>query len=166
MRGLLIANLCIAGLFFGTPLQNPKTLRNLAKAQEKYDKADNPVSRAKAMKALGDEEYKAARQALKEGNQQGALQYVQNYYRQASRAHDELAKMDVNAEKHSNGFRQLQISVREHARELRELMDRVSYDQRKPFEEVEKGLDALSQKLILELFPVHAKHDKRRESGK
>lgn len=165
MRGLLIANLCAAGLLLGAPPQSSKTLRNLAKAQEKYEKADNPVDRAKAMKKLGDEEYKAASEALKSGDQKAALQYLQDYYDQASRAHEELDKMGVDAEKHSNGFRQLQISVRERARELKEIMGRVAYDQRKPFEEVEKGLDELSQKLILELFPVHSKHNKDEKAG-
>ena len=117
------------------------------------------------MKKLGDEEYKAASEALKSGDQKAALQYLQDYYDQASRAHEELDKMGVDAEKHSNGFRQLQISVRERARELKEIMGRVAYDQRKPFEEVEKGLDELSQKLILELFPGHSKHNKDEKAG-
>lgn len=165
VRGLLIANICAAGLLLGAPAQSSKTLRNLAKAQEKYDKADSPVDRAKAMKKLGDEEYKAAREALKEGNQKAALQYLQDYNQQASRAHEELDKMGVDPEKHSNGFRQLQISVRERARELKDLMGRVAYDQRKPFEDLEKGLDELSQKLILELFPGHSKHNKDEKAG-
>ena len=165
MRGLLIANICAATLLLGAPAQSSKTLRNLAKAQEKYDNADNPVARAKAMKKLGDEEYKAATEALKAGNQKAALQYLQDYYQQASRAHEELDKMGVNAESHSNGFRQLQISVRERARELKELIGRVAYDQRKPFEEIEKGMDELSQKLILELFPGHSKHNKNEKAA-
>ena len=165
MRGLLIANICAAALLLGAPAQSSKTLRNLAKAEEKYDKADSPVDRAKAVKKLGDEEYKAAREALKEGNQKAALQYLQDYNQQASRAHEELEKMGVDPEKHSNGFRQLQISVRERARELKDLMGRVAYDQRKPFEDLEKGLDELSQKLILELFPGHSKHNKDEKAG-
>jgi hypothetical protein len=160
VRGLLIANLCAAGLLLAAPAQSSKTLRNLAKAQQDYDHATNPVDRAKAMKKLGNEEYDAARQALQTGDQKAALQYLQDYYDKASRAHEELDKMGVDPEKHSNGFRQLQISVRERARELKELIGRVAYDQRKPFEDLEQGMDELSQKLIHELFPGHSKRNK------
>lgn len=160
MSALLIARMCMATLLFTSPAQSAKTLRNLSKAQERYDKAENAVDRAKAVKALGREEYIAARQALEAGDQQAALQYLQDYNERASRAHDELDKMHVDAEKHSNGFRQLQISVRERSRELRDLVGRVTYDQRKPFEALQKDLDELNQRLILELFPRRAKKDK------
>jgi hypothetical protein len=69
-----------------------------------------------------------------------------------------LEKMGVDAEKHSNGFRQLEISVRESLRELREIMGRVPLEQRESFAALEKDLDALNQKLILELFPRQPGH--------
>lgn len=152
------------GLMFATPAQSARVLRNLAKDKAKYEKADNPIKRAKAVPKLGREEYLAARQALKEGNRDAALEYLRDYNEQATSAHDELAKMTADPEKHSNGFRQLQISVRERARELRYLATGVAFDQRKPFEDLQKALDALNQKLILELFPRQPDHKKKRKT--
>ncbi|MGC1289694.1 MAG: hypothetical protein WA855_00305, partial [Candidatus Acidiferrales bacterium] len=71
----------------------------------------------------------------------------------------------VDAEKHSNGFRQLQISVRERERELRELMSRVEFDRRQPFEDLEKALDVLNQKLIQELFPNLPANKQSKKAG-
>jgi uncharacterized coiled-coil DUF342 family protein len=91
------------------------------------------------------------------------LRYLRDYNEQANAAHDELAKSVADPEKHSNGFRQLQISVRERAQELKDITGRVAFDQRRPFEELQKALDALNQKLILELFPNQPNHKKKRD---
>ncbi|HLW83036.1 MAG TPA: hypothetical protein VKS20_13445 [Candidatus Acidoferrales bacterium] len=161
MGAAFIRGVFIAGLLFVTPVQNARVLRNIAKEKAKYDNADNPVKRAKSVPKLGREEYTAARQALKDGDQNAALQYLRDYNEQANAAHDELAKSVADPEKHSNGFRQLQISVRERARELKDITARVAFNQRKPFEELQKALDTLNQKLILELFPNQPNHKKK-----
>ncbi|HEV2305514.1 MAG TPA: hypothetical protein VGR93_08345 [Candidatus Acidoferrales bacterium] len=161
MGAPFIRGFFIAGLLFATPVQNARVLRDIAKEKAKYENADSPVKRAKSVPKLGREEYIAARQALRDGDQNAALQYLRDYNEQASAAHDELEKSVADPEKHSNGFRQLQISVRERARELKDITSRVAFDQRKPFEELQKALDALNQKLILELFPNQPNHKKQ-----
>lgn len=132
---------------------SPKTQRDLAKSKEQYDKETSPVGRAKALAKLGRVELRAAREAADANNPDLALQFVKDYNDQAEAAHDALLKTGVNAEKHSNGFRQLQISLRESIRTLRQITDRVPFTERQPFEDLGKGLEALNQKLILELFP-------------
>lgn len=133
--------------------QTAKIQKDIAKDEAKYERETKPVSRAKEVVKLGRAEYKAARQCVDGGNVSGALQFLKNYNEQAIVAHDALDKTGVDAEKHSNGFRQLEISVRESLRELRDITGRVPFDQSQPFRALEKDLDALNQKLILELFP-------------
>lgn len=165
MRAALFATLCILGLAPPAPAQTWKVQNDLAHDKYKYEHADNAVDGAKALGKLGHEEYVAARQAIDDGKTDAALQFLSDYNHQAVAEHEALLKTGVDAEKHSNGFRQLQISVRERERELRELMTRVEFDRRQPFEDLEKALDALNQKLILELFPNLPANKQRKKAA-
>src|SRR5579859_430270 len=147
--------------------QTARVQKEIAKYEANYERKTKPVDRAKAVVKLGRAEYVAASQSLDSGNVRGAFEFLAKYNEQAIAAHDALEKMGVDPEKHSNGFRQLQISVRESLRELREIMRRVSLEQRESFAVLEKDLNTLNQKLILELFPrqpVHKFEDEKRHS--
>ncbi len=163
MGAALFARVCMLGLLLAAPAQSWKVQNDLAHDKYKYEHADNPVDRAKAVGKLGHEEYTAARQAIDAGKTDEALQFLTQYNTQATDAHNGLLKTGVDAEKHSNGFRQLQISVRERERELKELINRVGFEQRPPFETLQKDLDTLNQKLILELFPRQPGNKQRKE---
>ena len=130
-----------------------KTQKELAKSKDHYEKETSPIGRAKALVKLGRAELRAAREATDANHVDSALQFVKDYNDQAQAAHDALEKTGVNAEKHSDGFRQLQISVRECIRTAGQISDKVPFNQRQPFDGLRKELDALNQKLILELFP-------------
>lgn len=138
--------------------QTARVQKDIAKYEANYERKTKPVDRAKAVVKLGRAEYVAASQSLDAGNVRGAFEFLAKYNEQAITAHDALEKMGVDPEKHSNGFRQLQISVRESLRELREIMGRVSLEQRESFAALEKDLNTLNQKLILELFPRQPGH--------
>jgi hypothetical protein len=143
----------IGAMLTPLPPQSWKVQNDLAHDKYKYEHADSAVDRAKALAKLGHEECVAARQALDAGNTDGALQYLQDFYSQATGAHDELLKTGLDPEKHSNGFRQLQISIRERERDVRDMIARVGFEKRRPFEALQTSLSALNQKLLSELFP-------------
>lgn len=163
MGAAFVGKICVFAFLLAPPIQNARLLRNIAKEKEKFDRAANAVSRAKTVPKLGRDEYKAAQEALKSGDRQVALQFLKAYNDQAISAHEQLEKAVAHPEKDSNGFRQLQISVRERARELKYLTSRVTFNDRQPFEDLQKGLDALNQKLILELFPRRPLHEKKKK---
>ncbi|MGH9864723.1 MAG: hypothetical protein ACRD4H_04840 [Candidatus Acidiferrales bacterium] len=162
MTGATLRASLLGIALFGAALplaaQTARVQEDIAKDKAKYERETNPVGRAKAVTKLGRAEYLAARQSLEEGNLRAAFEFLSNYNEQAVSAHDALAKTGVDPEKHSNGFRQLQISVRESLRELREITGRIPFQQRQSFDALEKDLDALDQKLILELFPRQPGH--------
>ena len=153
------------GLLAG-PFQSARVQRDLSKDKLKYDHAENAVDRAKALGKLGREEYAAARQAIDAGRIDESLQFLRDYNQQASDTHAALLKTGVDASKNSNGFRQLQISVRERERDLNELIRRVGFEQSQPFEELRKSLDELNQKLIQELFPRRSPNKQTRDEQK
>jgi len=150
------------------PLQQTSPLSarvqsELANAKAHYESQSDPVGRAKALEKLSRAEIQAAREEADGGNVDAALQFLKDYYGQANGAHDALVKTGVNAEKHSNGFRQLQISVRVSMRAIREIAGQVPFTQRQPFEAVQQDLEALDHKLILELFPRQPGHELEKE---
>lgn len=135
-----------------------KLEKELASSQAHYEGETEPVGRAKALSKFGRAEIRAAREMAGVGNYDGALQYLKNYSDQAHAAHDALVKTGVNAEKHSNGFRQMQISVRENIRAIRDIAGQIPFQQRQPFDAVQQNLEDLDQQLILELFPRQPGH--------
>ncbi|HEV2488648.1 MAG TPA: hypothetical protein VGT03_02480 [Candidatus Acidoferrales bacterium] len=137
--------------------------KDLTSSKARYESQTDPVERAKALAKLGRAEIRAAREAADAGSLDAALQYLKDYSDQANAAHDALAKTRVNAEKHSGGFRQLQISVRESARAVRELAGQVPFAQRQPFDALQQNLEALDHRLILELFPRRPGHELEKE---
>lgn len=146
------------------PQLSPGTQKELAEGKARYDGANDPIARAKALEKLGRAEIKASREMISAGDFEAALQYVKDYNDQAHERHDALQKTGVNAEKHSNGFRQLQISVRECIRDVREIAEQVPYAQRQPFEAQQQSLEDLNQQLILELFPRQPGHKPEKEN--
>lgn len=156
MNALHFGHACVLGLLLAAPAQNTHVQTDLTKDKTNYEHAADPIARAKAIEKLGHEEYVAARQALETGKMEEALQFLKDYNHQVTETHDALVKTGLDPVKHSNGFRQLQISVRERERDLRELIDHIGFAQREPFDKLGDTLDSLNQKLILELFPRRA----------
>lgn len=160
---MLFARVCMLGLMLASPAQSGRVQKDLANDKLKYDQAENTIDRAKALGRLGHEELVAARQAAEAGRFDDALRLVESYHEQATSVHEDLLKSGIDPEKHSNGFRQLQISVRERERDLRQMISRIGFGQREPFETIRADLDDLNQKLILELFPRHAPNKQSNE---
>jgi hypothetical protein len=138
--------------------------KDLTNSKAHYDNEKDPVGRAKALGKLGRAEIRAAHEMANAGDFDGALQYLKNYDDQAHEGHDALLKTGVNAENHSSGFRQLQISLRESIRAVREIADQVPYTQRQPFDAQHQDLEDLNQRLILELFPRQPGHKPQKEN--
>jgi hypothetical protein len=163
MPGSFLSALCMLGLMMVEPAQSTRVQRDLAKDKLKYEQANNAVDRAKALGKLGHEEYVAARQAVDAGKTDEALQLLKDYNEQVTDTHAALLKTGKDPAKNSNGFRQLQISVRERERDLKDLIRRIGFEQSDPFEKLGKGLDQVNQKLIQELFPRRAPNKQTHE---
>lgn len=163
MTSAFLAGVCMLGMMLGMAPQSARVQRELTKEKLKYDHAENAVDRAKALGKLGHEEYVAARQAVDAGKTDEALQFVKDFNEQATDTHAALLKTGIDPSKNSNGFRQLQISVRERERDLKDLIRRIGFEQSRPFEEIGTDLDKLNQKLIQELFPRRSPNKQTRE---
>ncbi|HEY5068188.1 MAG TPA: hypothetical protein VII37_00325 [Candidatus Acidoferrum sp.] len=124
----------------------------LGEMQARFDHEKNPVHRAKLLEKLGDAEFDEARRAFK-ANDLSAVDTVLEKYRDNVRvAFEGLKKKSSDAEKNSNGYRQLEIHVRRGIRETDEIILRVPEEYQPPLQLVHRDLDAMDKELIHMLF--------------
>ena len=113
----------------------------------------DPVAKAKLMPKLGNAEFDDIKAQIGAGNFDAALKTLQLYHEQVSESEKLLDATGVNAVKHSAGYRQLEISLRESIRRLADLSFGVPPEQKKAFSDIGEQLDQIDQRLIRELFP-------------
>ena len=124
----------------------------VAEMQARFDHETNPVRRAKLLEKLGDAEFDEARRAFK-ANDLSTVGIVLEKYRDNVRvALEGLKKKRADAQKDSNGYRQLEIHVRRGIREADEIILRVPEEYQPPLQIVRRDLDAMDKELIHMLF--------------
>ncbi len=146
---LIGAPLLLIGLLAGVTLAKDQT----AELRARFDQESNPVRKAKMMPKLGSAQFSDIESDVAESNMSGALSILDQYRTEAGTCLNGLDATGVDAEKHSAGFKSLQISLREALRRLDSLMGGLTADQQAPFLEVRKDLDQMNRHLIRELFP-------------
>jgi hypothetical protein len=124
-----------------------------AKLRAKLAQETKPVDRGKLMVRLGRAEFEEIEKQAANNNLAEALDGLRQYQQQADSVGKALDAMGVDAEKHSGGFLQLQISVREALGRLNNILVGLTSDEQKPFLEVLQDLNSLNRHLLDELFP-------------
>jgi hypothetical protein len=119
----------------------------------RYSRETDPVRKAKLLPKLGDAEFVAVQKQLADGNVTDALTAVRQYRDQAQSCLTALDAHESDPEKHSSGYKQLQISLRESLRRLNDMMASLTGDEQKPFRELRNDLEQLDRHVIHELFP-------------
>jgi hypothetical protein len=113
----------------------------------------DPVRRAKVMLPLGEAEFQDIQHQIADGNLSDALDILKQYRDEASASLKDLDARNVDAERHSGGFKELEISLRQSLRRLNEMIVSITADDQKPFVEVRAELEKLNRHLMRELFP-------------
>lgn len=113
----------------------------------------DPVHKAKLMKDLGDAEFQEIQNDLVAGNGSEAIRVLEKYKAETQSCVNDLDAKKIDAENHPNGFKQLQVSIRQSLRRLDDILPALTADEQKPFLEIRKELDRLDRHLIRELFP-------------
>lgn len=122
-------------------------------ARLRFDHDPNPQHRAKMLPQLGSLEFQDIHSAMSAGNYDEALKTLELYRDQATSTEKALNASSPDATKHSSGYRQLEISVREALRRIDDLFFSVPVDQKKAFSDIRDELDQMDRRLIRQLFP-------------
>jgi hypothetical protein len=125
----------------------------------KFDHEADPVHKAKLLLPLGESEFKDAESALATDKAAEALDILKKYLDEAQSCEKALEEKFPDAEKHSNGYKQLQISLRGSLRRVDTMIVGLNEDDRKPFVEIRGQLDEIDRHLIHMLFPKQPAND-------
>lgn len=125
----------------------------------KFDHETDPVHKAKLLLPLGESEFKDAESALANDKPAEALDILKKYLDEAQSCEKALGEKVPDAEKHANGYKQLQISLRGSLRRLDAMIVGLNEDDRKPFVEIRGQLDEIDRHLIQMLFPKQPSND-------
>ena len=88
-----------------------------------------------------------------------ALDILKKYIDETQSSEKALEEKFPDPEKHSNGYKQLQISLRGSLRRLDAMIVGLNEDDRKPFVEIRGQLDEIDRHLIHMLFPKQPAND-------
>ncbi len=147
-RGLCLAALAASLLAGSAPAQD-----RTARLRSLFDHQAGAVEKAKMMPRLGEAEFRDARAEIAAGHLPEAAAILAQYRADAQLCAKGLEATGIDAERHSAGFKQLQISLRESLRRLNEMLAGLPADDQAPFLAVRKDLDELNRRLIRKLFP-------------
>jgi hypothetical protein len=134
----------------------PKTMlpqNNTAELRSKFTNEMDPVRKAKLLVPLGEAEFRDILKDTDSEDFEGALAIFQQYRDEAQASKKALEGKEPDPEKHPNGFKQLQISLRQSLRRLSDIVVDLPADDQKPFLDVRRDLEQMDRQLIHELFP-------------
>jgi|SRR5690242_773476 hypothetical protein len=127
--------------------------QTVAELQAHFDRESNSVKRAKLLIKLGDAEFEQARRAGKEGDNNTVDATLEKYRDNVRAALEALKKQHADAEKHSNGYRQMEMHVKQGIREVEDSMLAAPAPYKPPLQIVRQDLVAIDDELIRMLFP-------------
>lgn len=142
---------CAAMLFL--MLFSAKAQESVAELQARFDREINSVKKAKLLGKLGDAQFEESRRAGKAGNNNAVDATMEKYRDNVRAALEALKKQHPDAEKHSNGYRQLEMQVKQGIREVEDSMLAAPVPYKPPLQIVRQDLIAMDDELIRLLFP-------------
>jgi hypothetical protein len=119
----------------------------------RFCKETDPVHKAKLLTQLSDSEFREIQTLLGAGNLTDASPIANQLADEAESTVKALDARGRDAEKHPEGYKQAEMSVRGSLRRIDNILIELSGDDQKPFLEVRNRLDELEKQLIRELFP-------------
>ena len=119
----------------------------------RFQKETDPVRKAKILPRLADAEFGEIQNQIAAGNLSDAAAIAGQVRDEAHAAQEALDGKKRDPEQHPDGYRQLQISVRESVRRLDDILIGQAADDQKPFQEIRDDLEKMDGQLIHQLFP-------------
>lgn len=124
-----------------------------ADLRARFEKETDPVHKAKLVPRLADAEFRDIQASIGAGKLAEAAVIAHQASDEARTAREALDATKRDPEKHPEGYRQLQISVRESVRRLDDILVGLGADDQEPFREVRNQMEEVERRLIHGLFP-------------
>jgi hypothetical protein len=143
----------VCGLIAFFAMLTPAAAQSLADLQGRFDRETSGVQKAKEIGKLGDAQFEEARRAGKAGDYNAVGLTLEKYRDNVRAAIDALKKQHPDAEKQSNGYRQLEMYVRKGIREIDETLLVSPEGYEPPLRIVRQDLIGMDEELLKMLFP-------------
>lgn len=127
-------------------------LQHLTEKYEKEKKKD-AVHQAKALAKLLPKAVEAAGLEIQTGEVDKGIDLLTHCRDESERVYQALLATGRNPVKKSDGFRQLQIALRESVRGLRGILYQLPFGRRSPVEAVRADMEQLNGQILQKLFP-------------
>lgn len=119
----------------------------------KIAREKNLIKKAKLETKLGRLKMQRAFEAYDEGHFDECWKLLDEYWAQMNDAWSDLVASGRVAAKKPNGFKQLDIALRESRRDLRDFETRVGYEERQAAEKIRIQTENLRARVLMALFP-------------
>jgi len=139
----------VAALVSGSLLGQDRT----AELRARFQKEQDPVHKARMVAPLADAEFHDMHEKNDEGDLAGAFEIAEQVLNEAQASKKALDARNRDPEAHPEGYKQLEISVRESVRRLDDILVGLAKDEQKGLADVRNGLDELDRQIIHQLFP-------------
>jgi ADP-ribose pyrophosphatase YjhB (NUDIX family) len=145
---LLAVPAFLAGASSALPSETEAQL--LARMEKEHD----PIRKSKEETRLARIKLQQAIQAYGQGNMEQGAQLVSAYLGRIKDSWQILRSSGRNAARASQGFKELEMELREDARLLEDLKRRISYFERDPIEKAAKEVEQVRAEVLQALFPA------------
>lgn len=125
----------------------------LAELQAEFDRESSGVRKAKLLDKLGDAQFAQTREAGKSNDYNTVDTAMEKYRDNVRVAFESLKKQHPEAERHPNGYKQLEMSVRKGIREVDDTLLVAPPDYKPPLQLVRQDLITMDDELLRMLFP-------------
>ncbi len=125
--------------------------------QEQFDREPRATGKVHVLSKLAPAEFAMAIHEGQDGNYSAVALTFEKFRDNVRTAFELLKKQEPDADRHSNGYRQLELLVRRGIREVEETIIAVPEDLRPPLMIVRDDLIASDDELIRKLFPRRTK---------
>jgi hypothetical protein len=132
---------------------------DISQLQARFDHESNSVRKAKLLEKLGDAQLEETRRASRASDYTTLGLVLEKYRDNARAAVNALKKEHPDAERHTGGYKQLQIHIHKAIRDVDEILVIAPEEYRPPIDIVRRDLASLDDELLNSLFP-------RRPEGK
>jgi len=124
-----------------------------AQLRSRFERETDPVRKARMVALLADSEFREIHEKIDTGDLAAAAEIAGRVRDEAQASKRLLDAKSRDAEAHPDGYKQLEISVRESMRRLDDIMVGLAKDEQAPLAQVRKDMDELDRQMIHQLFP-------------
>jgi len=139
----------VAALVAGSVMAQDRT----AELRARFQKETDSVRKARLVAPLADSEFRDMHEKIDAGDLTAAAEIAEHVREEAAASKKALDAKSRDAEAHPDGYKQLEISVRESIRRLDDIMVSLAKDDQKPLADVRAELESLDREMIHRLFP-------------